>query len=169
MFISTKVLVVISFFASSFAEPLAKRAYIPELKASLARIDDSWKKVENQINALPRNATASDFQAAKSAMDSLTSYIGGEYQTVIRQNGPFTNTKWSDEFVNDMKPYQATGANAMRTLKTYVSRINGDSRYSFRSPLYEKFTFLSLATGGVPLLKEFHSSTGETKSAHFFA
>ena len=62
MFISTKVLVVISFFASSFAEPLAKRAYIPELKASLARIDDSWKKVENQINALPADATASDFQ-----------------------------------------------------------------------------------------------------------
>ncbi|RXW16072.1 hypothetical protein EST38_g9784 [Candolleomyces aberdarensis] len=145
MLISTKIVLAISFLASSFAEPLAKRAYIPELKSTLARIDESWKKIETQIGALPKDATENDFKAAKAAMDSLTSYMAREYETVIRQNGPFTNSKWSDEFITDMKPYQANGANAMRTLKSYVPRIN--------------------ATGGVPLLKEFSYSTGSLNGA----
>ena len=62
MFISTKIVLAISFLASSFAEPLARRAYIPELKASLAHIDETWKKVESQINALPKDATVNDFK-----------------------------------------------------------------------------------------------------------
>lgn len=53
----------------------------------------------------------------------------------------------------------------MRTLKAYVPRINGDLSYLIHSLLCLRFGFISLETGGVPLLKEFHSSTGSLSGA----
>ncbi|RXW21799.1 hypothetical protein EST38_g4061 [Candolleomyces aberdarensis] len=131
MFISTKIVLAVSFLTSSLAGTLNKRAYTPELKAMLAHIDESWKNIEARINAFPKGgATVDDFKAANSAIGSLGDYMEREYTPVIMQNGPFTNAKWSDEFLEDMKKYQANGVNAMRTLKTYVPEVNGDFRCS---------------------------------------
>ncbi|EAU90716.1 hypothetical protein CC1G_03985 [Coprinopsis cinerea okayama7 len=147
MLISTIVL-AISFLVApaALANPTSKRAYIPELKLSLEHIDQSWKKLEGDIVALSQEATTEDFEAVKSSMDTLTSYVRhGEYQVAIRTNGPFTNTKWSDEFIEDMKPYQANGANALRNLRSHVTRIN--------------------ETGGIDLLREFDTSTASLTGA----
>lgn len=63
MFISMKIALAVSFLASTLAVPLNERAYIPELKASLAHIDESWRNIEAIIKALPEgSATVSDFK-----------------------------------------------------------------------------------------------------------
>ncbi|KAJ2925178.1 hypothetical protein H1R20_g11928, partial [Candolleomyces eurysporus] len=128
MCFSIRIILAISCLAPSLAAPplLAKRAYITELKASMVHIDQSWKKIENDFKALPTvGATVDDFKGAQSALDGFTNYMRSEYEVAIERNGPFTNTKWSDEFLQDMKPYQLNAVRAMSTLKTYAPEING--------------------------------------------
>ncbi|RXW16372.1 hypothetical protein EST38_g9480 [Candolleomyces aberdarensis] len=62
---STRIILAISCLAPSLAAPplLAKRAYIPELKASMVQIDQLWKRIENDFKALPTvGATVDDFR-----------------------------------------------------------------------------------------------------------
>jgi len=54
MFISTKVFLAVSVLTTALATPLRQRAYIDELKASMAHFAESWITIENTINALPK-------------------------------------------------------------------------------------------------------------------
>lgn len=69
MLLPTIVLLAASCLVSALAvvpsTQLTKRAYIPELKAALAHIDESWKKLEAQLDSLsPKTSTEADFRVS---------------------------------------------------------------------------------------------------------
>jgi len=81
-------------------------------------------------------------------MDALTRYENNDYNVIIRvsnalhhwkfhrprlltpsrfqENGPFTNIKWSNAFVEDMKVYLPHAVNAMHALQGHISQIAGN-------------------------------------------
>ncbi|KAJ2918784.1 hypothetical protein MD484_g1571, partial [Candolleomyces efflorescens] len=131
---------------SAAVSPLAKRHYISELKDALGEIDVRWKNIEKRITGIPKQgASKSDFVAAKSAIEELTNYMQTGYQAAVQKNGALTNVKWADEILADMRPYQANGANAMKTWRSQILQMN--------------------ATAGIDFVVELQSSTDRLGSA----
>jgi len=46
----------------------------------------------------------------------------------FQRNGPFTNVKWSDAFIEDMRVYPPHAVNAMQILQGHISQIAGNHR-----------------------------------------
>ncbi|KAJ2928327.1 hypothetical protein H1R20_g8755, partial [Candolleomyces eurysporus] len=142
------ILGVLAILPSAFSAvaPLTKRHYIAELKDSLAEIDKRWKNIEKTITGIPKQgATVEDFRVAKTAIEDLTNYMVTDYDAAIRKNGALTNIKWADEMLADMRPYQANGANAMKTLRSQILQMN--------------------TTGGINFVLEIQSSNDRLGSA----
>jgi len=46
----------------------------------------------------------------------------------FQKNGPFTNVKWSNAFIEDMRVYPPHAVNAMQILQGHISQIAGNLR-----------------------------------------